>query len=83
MSAVFSDGKEHPKSILGMVLENMRQNVISGIKEAQDFGVDCKMPEFIEVDMGLNSDGLPCRDGDLCAARLKTKIFLHMRHVTL
>ena len=76
MSAVFSDGKEHPKSILGMVLENMKQNVISSIKEAQDFGVDCKMPDFIDVDMAIDSNGLPCRDGDICAARLKTRIKL-------
>jgi hypothetical protein len=76
MSAVFGDGKRHPKSILGMVLENMKQNVISGIEEAQAFGVDCEMPDFIDVDMAIDSNGLPCRDGDVCAARLKTRIKL-------
>ena len=63
------------KSMLAAVLENMRRNVVSGITEAIRAGVDCEMPSSIEVDMPLDSNGLPCTcPGRICAARIKVSI---------
>lgn len=63
------------KSILAAVLENMRDNVVSGITEAIRAGVYCEMPASIEVDMPLDSNGLPCTcPRQICAARIKVSI---------
>ena len=63
-------------SNLAMVLDNMKKNVVEGIKKAQEAGVKCEMPQAIEVDMALDSNGLPCGEKSVCAARLKTTISL-------
>ena len=59
-----------------MVLENLKNNVVEGVKAAQAAGVQCEIPTSIEVDMPLDSNGLPCHEHSVCAARLKTTINL-------
>jgi hypothetical protein len=68
--------QKQSSTILAMVLDNMKKNVIEGVKKAQESGVKCEMPTTIEVDMALDSNGLPCGERSVCAARLKTTISL-------
>jgi hypothetical protein len=77
MSAVIHQDDRRPKSILVFVLQNLRQNIITSIKEAQSFGLIENPPEFVEVNIPLDMCGLPCtKKEEICCAYIKVKIQL-------
>jgi hypothetical protein len=64
-------------SVMAFVLKNIEANIVAGIRDAQAAGVQCKMPAEIEVDMAIDSNGLPCTQiGARAAGRIKTTILV-------
>jgi len=66
-------------SLLTICINNMRENVISAIEDAQKNGLHVELPESIDVDLPLDIHGLPAGFGtrrEEIAARLKTTLLL-------
>ena len=65
-----------PRLILETYLSMIRHNVREGIKAAQDAGLEVQIPTQIEIEMPLNIYGLPVKQGEPVAAKLKTILTL-------
>lgn len=63
-------------SILSLMLENMVKNVVEGVNQARELGINCEMPDSVTAQIPIDINGLPCGSEKVVACleiRIKLK----------